>query len=45
MDQSTALSCGYSLGLFKVQDIYLDVFEFNGRMKTKLDFKYNGCFL
>ena len=44
MDQSTALSCGYSLGLFKVQDIYLDVFEYNGRMKTKLDFKYNGRF-
>ena len=42
MDERTALSCGFSLGLFKVQDIYLDVFEYNGRMKTKLDFKYNG---
>lgn len=42
MDGFTAHSCGHSLGLYKVQDIYLDVFEFNGRMKTKLDFTYNG---
>lgn len=42
MDQSTALSCGYSLCLFKVQDIYLNVFEFDGRMKSKLNFNYNG---
>lgn len=44
MDKSTALRCGYSLGLYKVQDIYLDVFEYNGRIKTKLDFTYNRCF-
>lgn len=43
MDGFTAHSCGYSLRLYKVQDIYLDVFEFNGSMKTKLDFTYNGC--
>ena len=42
MNQSTALSCGYSLRLFKVQDIYLNVFECDRRMKSKLNFKYNG---
>lgn len=42
MDESTARSCEYSLGLYKVQDICLDVFEYNGRIKTKLNFKYNS---
>ena len=42
MDERTALSCGYSLALYKVQNIDLDVFEFNGRPKTKLRFTYNG---
>jgi len=42
MDRFTAHSCGYSLGLYKVQDIYLDVFEHNGRMRTKLNFTYKG---
>lgn len=31
MDGFTAHSCGHSLGLYKVQDIYLDVFEFNAK--------------
>ncbi len=42
MSQSTALECGYSLGLYKVKDIYLNVFDYNGRLKYKLDFMYNG---
>ena len=42
MNRSTACGCGYSLGLYKVQDIYLDVFEYNGRPKFKLGFTYNG---
>lgn len=43
MDKSMALSCEYSLALYKVQNIYLDVFEYCGRTKTKLKFTYNGC--
>ena len=42
MDGFTAHSCAHSLGLYKVQDIYLDFFEFNGCKKPKLDFTYNG---
>lgn len=42
MNEITALKCGYSLALYRVQNIYLDVFEFDGRIRTKLIFTYNG---
>ena len=42
MDERTAIRCGYSLALYKVKNVYLDVFEFEGRIKTKLRFTYNG---
>lgn len=43
MDKNTALNCGFSLALYQVKDIFLDVFEYNGRTKVKLNFTYNGC--
>ncbi len=42
MDERTALRCGYSLALYKVNDIYLDAFEYEGRIKTRLRFTYRG---